>query len=201
VIIGILLAAGQARRFGSQKLLATLPNTAVSVVGRSAANLLAGVDGVIAVSAREERVMRALDAAGCEVVVNERAVDGMGTSIATGVRASKIAANDATRNEVTTNEVTSGWIIALGDMPYLDVKTIVQIKEALETGAEIVVPRVAGTRGHPVGFSATYRAALLALSGDRGAKSIIDANLARVSWLDIQDQGVLADIDIPADLR
>ncbi len=186
MIVGILLAAGQARRFGSQKLLATLPKSNHTVVAASAANLLAGVGRVIAVSARDERVMRALDDAGCELTVNERALDGMGTSIAVGVEAT---------------EAASGWIIALGDMPYLNVETIARIKYALEAGAEIVVPRLAGLRGHPVGFSATHRAALLALNGDRGAKSIIEAHLSKLHWLDTDDRGVLADVDTPADLR
>jgi molybdenum cofactor cytidylyltransferase len=186
VIVAILLAAGQAKRFGSQKLLATLPKSGHTVIETSAANLLAGAGRVIAVTSRDERLMRALDRAGCEVIVNERASEGMATSIVAGVGASMDA---------------SGWLIALGDMPYVEYATISRVKTALEEGADIAVPRHRSQRGHPVGFSAKYRDALLALSGDKGAKSIIDTHTQDIVWVGTTDPGVLADVDTPEDLH
>lgn len=186
MIVAILLAAGQARRFGSQKLLAPLPLSGKSVIETAAANLLAGAGRVIAVTARDERLMHVLEQAGCEVVVNDRAREGMATSIIAGVRASEDA---------------SGWLIALGDMPYVEAATIGKVKAALEEGADIAVPRHRSQRGHPVGFSAKYRQALCALTGDKGAKAIIDVNLTTVTWVGTTDSGVLVDIDTPEDVR
>jgi molybdenum cofactor cytidylyltransferase len=186
MIVGIMLAAGQARRFGSQKLLAAMPKSGQSVIATTAANLLAGAGRVIAVTARDERLMRVLDHAGCQIVINDHANEGMATSIVAGIRASMDA---------------SGWLIALGDMPYVEYATISKVKTALEEGADIAVPRHRSQRGHPVGFSAKYRDQLLALTGDKGAKSIIDAHAQSIVWVGTTDPGVLVDIDTPEDLR
>jgi molybdenum cofactor cytidylyltransferase len=185
LITGILLAGGQGTRFGSQKLLARLSDGRY-VVEASAANLLAAVGRVIAVTGRDERLMRALDDCGCQVVVNNRAAEGMGTSIGAGVGASLAA---------------EGWIIALGDMPFIEPATIKKIKLALEEGAAIVVPTHEGKRGHPVGFAREYGDALCALEGDAGAKVIIDTNIALARRVEVSDAGIFADIDVVDDLR
>jgi molybdenum cofactor cytidylyltransferase len=185
LITGILLAGGQGTRFGSQKLLARLSNGRY-VVEASAANLLAAVGRVIAVTGHDERLMRVLDDCGCQVVVNERAAEGMGTSIGAGVAASLTA---------------EGWIIALGDMPFIQPTTIGKIKLALEEGAAIVVPTHEGKRGHPVGFARQYGDALCALEGDAGAKAMIDVNIALTRMEEVGDVGIFADIDVVGDLK
>jgi molybdenum cofactor cytidylyltransferase len=185
LITGILLAGGQGTRFGSQKLLARLADGRY-VVEASATNLLAAVGRVIAVTGRDERLIRVLDDCGCQVVVNERAVEGMGTSIGAGVEASFAA---------------DGWIVALGDMPYIEVATIEKIKLVLEKGAVIAVPTHEGNRGHPVGFARQYGDALCALEGDAGAKGIVDANIALARMVEVSDAGIFADIDVVGDLK
>ncbi len=191
MITGILLAAGSARRFGSQKLLARLPDGR-TVVEASAANLLAAVGRVIAVTGRDERLMRLLDDCGCQVVLNEQAAEGMGTSIATGVHASTI-------------DNPEGWIIALGDMPYLRMETIRSVRDQLAANSGIVIPVHQQQRGHPVGFSREYGGALLGLRGDNGARAVVTAatadNPAALHLVVVEDAGALADIDTPADLR
>jgi molybdenum cofactor cytidylyltransferase len=185
LITGILLAAGKGTRFGSQKLLARLSDGRY-VVEASATNLLAAVGRVIAVTGRDERLMRVLDDCGCQVVVNERAGEGMGTSIGAGVAASLAA---------------DGWIIALGDMPFIESATIKKIRLALEEGAAIVVPTHQGRRGHPVGFARQYGDALCALEGDAGAKAIIESNIALARMIEVSDAGIFADIDVVGDLK
>jgi molybdenum cofactor cytidylyltransferase len=185
LITGILLAAGKGTRFGSQKLLARLKDGRY-VVEASATNLLAAVGRVIAVTGRDERLMRVLDDCGCQVVVNERTAEGMGTSIGAGVEASLAA---------------DGWIIALGDMPFIEPATIKKIKLALEEGAAIAVPTHEGKRGHPVGFARQYGDALCALEGDAGAKKIIDANIGLARMVEVSDAGIFADIDVVGDLK
>jgi molybdenum cofactor cytidylyltransferase len=185
LITGILLAAGKGTRFGSQKLLARLSDERY-VVEASAANLLAAVGRVIAVTGRDERLMRVLDDCGCQVVVNERAAEGMGTSIGAGVGASLAA---------------DGWIIALGDMPFIEPATIEKIKLTLEEGAAIALPTHEGRRGHPVGFARQYGDVLCALEGDAGAKAMIDANIALARMVEVNDVGIFADIDVVGDLK
>ena len=181
----ILLAAGFSRRFGSQKLLARLPDGRY-VVEAAANNLLAGAGSVIAVTGEDEQLMRVLGDCGCQVVVNADAEAGMGTSISAGVRTSADA---------------DGWLIALGDMPWIRPATIARVRDALLDDPGIVVPTFDGLRGHPVAFDRGFGDELMALRGDRGARSVVAAHSGRLTLLPVDDAGVLADIDIPDDLK
>ncbi|MEO8135570.1 MAG: NTP transferase domain-containing protein, partial [Betaproteobacteria bacterium] len=69
----------------------------------------------------------------------------------------------------------------------------------LRSGESLVVPRYRGERGHPVGFARVHFPALSQLTGDAGARAVI-AGAPRVAWLDVDDPGVMRDIDTPADL-
>lgn len=184
---GILLAAGAGRRFGpgSQKLLAILPDGS-TVVEAAAAHLREACDRVIAVARRDPRLLETLHAAGCEVIINERADEGMGTSIAVGVAASADA---------------DGWLIALADMPYIRPDTIRTILAADTADGNIVMPAFEGRRGHPVRFAPCHGPALRALEGDQGARSVVERNAHRLVIIETRDPGVLADVDTPADLR
>ena len=88
-IVGILLAAGSATRFGSDKLLYPLPDGQPIAVA-SARNLIAAVPRVIAVvRPHAPELEDALRAAGAEVTVCERAAEGMGVTLAHAVRAAE----------------------------------------------------------------------------------------------------------------
>ncbi|MCY7388518.1 MAG: nucleotidyltransferase family protein [Burkholderiales bacterium] len=185
MIACILLAAGSASRFGSQKLLARLPGGAM-VVEASIANLRAGFTGeVVAVTRSDPVLISVLEARGCRIVINDAADQGMGTSISAGVAA-------------TYN--LRGWMIALGDMPFIGVDTIAAVAKALREDARIAIPVMAGKRGHPVGFSARYRERLIALTGDRGARDIIRTDAEFVTEVHVDDAGIFSDIDTPLDL-
>lgn len=181
-IVGILLAAGRGSRFGGDKLLARLADgTPVGV--QAARNLRAALDQVVAVVRPEDgALMQALAAAGVRVEPCASAHEGMGASLAHAVRASADA---------------DGWIIALGDMPLIRPETISRLARALEQGAAIVAPSHGGERGHPVGFAAEFGPRLTLLSGDVGARDILRAERGRIVTLEVEDPGVLADIDTP----
>jgi molybdenum cofactor cytidylyltransferase len=57
-----------------------------------------------------------------------------------------------------------------------------------------------GERGHPVGFSAAHRDALMTLSGDEGARSLVAHGGVELVRIDVDDPGVLRDVDAPGDL-
>ena len=188
MITGILLAAGAATRFGSQKLLARLPDGR-RMVETSATNVLTACAGnVVAVTRRDDELIEVLESTGCRIVINEHAEQGMGTSIAVGVAASA----DAT-----------GWLIALGDMPWIRVDTVATLVDALREsgGTKIVVPVFSGQRGHPVGFTGNYRARLQSLTGDSGAREILKSNAKFVEEISVDDAGIFADVDTRADLE
>ncbi len=188
MITGILLAAGAATRFGSQKLLARLPDGR-RIIEASAMNLLTACAGnVVAVSRQDDELIEVLKSTGCRIVINEHADEGMATSIAAGVTASA----DAT-----------GWLIALGDMPWIRFDTVATLVDALResSGTKIVVPVFGGQRGHPVGFTGNYRARLESLSGDSGARDILKSDAIFVEEISVDDEGIIEDVDTPADLE
>lgn len=184
-LVGLLLAAGAATRFGSDKLRHPLPH-GVAVAVQAARHLMAEVPRVIAaVRPGADETARSLAAEGCEVVNCERAPEGMGASLACAVR----AAGEA-----------DGYLVALADMPFVRRTTIAAVREALERGALVAAPYWRARRGHPVGFSGALRAELEALAGDEGAKRVLEAHAQRLVKVPVGDPGVLRDIDRPADL-
>jgi molybdenum cofactor cytidylyltransferase len=66
-------------------------------------------------------------------------------------------------------------------------------------GAALVVPTFAGRRGHPVGFDGRFREHLLALSGDAGARAVLATQGSAVYQLEVDDPGVVQDVDTQAD--
>lgn len=184
-ITGILLAAGFSRRFGTDKLSEALPN-GERVAVRACRNLAAGVDRVIAVVRPGNETLAAyLQAAGADARVFADAGQGMGSSLAFAIKA---------------GPASSGWLIALADMPWIKPETIRKVADRLRGGADIVAPSYQGRRGHPVGFSGRFAQQLASLSGDSGAKALIQAHRELLRIIDCDDAGVVRDIDRPADL-
>jgi molybdenum cofactor cytidylyltransferase len=112
---------------------------------------------------------------------------GMGDCIAAAVRATP----DAT-----------GWLVLPADLPLIQPSTLVAVAESLEHH-DVVVPHFRGERGHPVGFDHVCESALRALKGAQGAQSVVKAEAAvdGVFDLEIDDEGILVDIDTLGDLR
>jgi len=203
-IVGILLAAGRGARFGGDKLLARArsdPNsrTSASAGGEGTVapfeaigvlafrKLQAVVPEVVAVVRPDAAALAAsLSAAGARIVRCANADDGMGASLACGVRSTKDAA---------------GWIVALGDMPWIEPSTIARVVAAIAEGAVVAAPFYEGRRGHPVGFGAACFEKLAALTGDDGAKSVVASSGDDLVRIDVDDAGTLRDVDRPADLR
>jgi molybdenum cofactor cytidylyltransferase len=186
--VGILLAAGRGRRFDPtgkrNKLLQQLPGGELVVVA-SARKLLAVLPNVIAVVPPDDGgVGAALRALGCDVTVCPGADSGMAASLVHGLRHSLPQAD--------------GWLVALGDMPYVEPGTIEALCTALESGAGIAAPVMHGRRGNPVAFGAQHLQALLALQGDQGARGILQSNPATEVF--VGDTGIFRDIDTDADL-
>jgi molybdenum cofactor cytidylyltransferase len=186
MIAGILLAAGAGTRFGGRKLLHPLPD-GVPVGLAALRNLTSALFPVVAVVRPGDDELRELLAAeGAEVVECAAAEYGMGHSLAAGVAHASAA---------------DGWVIALGDMPSIRPATIRAVAQALKEGSAAVVPVFAGERGHPVGFGRRFRPDLLALTGDAGARTILQADPSVVHRLVVDDPAVLQDIDTTEDAR
>lgn len=184
MIRGILLAGGASTRFGSQKLLHRLPSGR-TIGEQSAMHLVQGCGNVLAVVRPDsDELKKLLIGAGCEVLDTEDALQGMGSSLSAAVRAS----DDA-----------SGWVVALADMPFILPATIAAVHRRLTQGASIVIPVVEGERGHPVGFAFHWRDALSLLTGDAGARGVIQRHAKDVSEIAVKDPNIRRDVDKPSD--
>jgi molybdenum cofactor cytidylyltransferase len=191
-IVGILLAAGQGTRFGGAKLLAPLGNASPDVpattpLGVAAAtHLLAALpDSIAVVRPGDAQLAQRLCDAGLRIVECANADAGMGASLACGV----FATMDS-----------DGWVVALADMPWISPATIGAVANAVAGGADMAAPAYRGERGHPVGFARRHFASLAALTGDAGARSLIERSHDRLVLIDVHDPGVIRDVDTRRDL-
>ena len=186
MIQGILLAAGSGSRFGGGKLLHCLPDgTPIGIA--SLRNLRASLPEVLAVvRSGDDALRRLLEAEGIAVLICTDAHLGMARSLVCGI--------DASRN-------ADGWVIALGDMPFLLPQTIKTIAGHIAQTGRIAIPAYRGERGHPVGFGRRYLDELLKLQGDEGARSVIARQPRDLEIVDCDDRGILRDVDTPADLE
>jgi molybdenum cofactor cytidylyltransferase len=184
-IVGVLLAAGAGTRFGGGKLLHPLSDGA-ALAAHAARNLRAAIPDVIAVVRPGDFPLAdLLEQEGCEVTMCAESVRGMGYTLAHGVGSLREA---------------GGWIVALADMPRIRPATIEAVAAAVSAGATLAAPSYRGERGHPVGFSAKLRDELMALSGDAGARSVLERHRDEMRLIDCDDPGVLLDVDARADL-
>jgi molybdenum cofactor cytidylyltransferase len=184
-ILGLLLAAGSATRFGSDKLLHRLPH-GVPIAVQAARHLHSVIPVIHAVvKPATDDLARQLKDEGCQIVVCENAAEGMGASLACAVRAAGRA---------------DGYLVALADMPFVRTASIAAVRDALAAGASFAAPYWRARRGHPVGISGAFFDELLACRGDEGAKGLLKENETRLVKIPVGDPGVLRDIDTPGDL-
>lgn len=181
-MVGLLLAAGRSRRFGSDKLLQALPDGR-RVFEASREPLAAATDHTLTLIRPGPSALRQfLEQRGMAFLEVPEADAGMGATLAAGIRATPKA---------------RGWIVALADMPALGSQTVIQVRQALERGASIAAPWHAGRRGHPVGFSSRWYDALAVLDGDQGARGLLQAHPEAITRVEVNDGGCLLDIDTP----
>jgi molybdenum cofactor cytidylyltransferase len=185
MIVGLLLAAGGGTRFGSQKLLARAHGD--PIVATAARTLAPLVDRLIVVVGSDaQAVTDALAGIDATLVENPRWADGLSTSLQLGVGAAP--------------RETKAVIVALGDQPGIDPAVVRKvIARWRETGRPIVSTRYRGNRGHPVLLGCSVFGEVGAISGDVGARSLMERDASRVAFVDV-DRDAPPDVDTPDDL-
>jgi molybdenum cofactor cytidylyltransferase len=194
----VILAAGLGRRFGGLKMLHPMRN-GQTMIEQTIEQYQAAFSQIhIVVTDQDEDIKRCIinhaekaqkfeseKSKSFKIVECADSNQGMSRSLIAGVNATLDA---------------DGWMIGLGDMPYVASETIVDLTDNLRQ-SNIVVPRYRQQLGNPVGFGCLFKDQLLGLRGDRGGKSIIQQYSRRLKVLDTQDQGVVFDIDTPDRVR
>jgi molybdenum cofactor cytidylyltransferase len=185
LITAIVLAAGLSRRMGRAKLL--LPLEGHPVIRTTVARVLAsGIARVVVVTGPEPRGLKeALAGLTVMFAVNPSPESGQASSIRIGIKA--------------LPHETEAALIVLGDQPFLPADVIPSLLAAQRSAATpIVAPRYRDGRGNPVLFGREMFPELLELSGDQGARSIIERDPGRVTLVHF-DVPMPQDVDTPED--
>ena len=184
---GLILAAGESRRMGTPKALLRYRDESFldTLIGLFQARC-APVIVVLGAAAREVRAATTRAAA---FVENERWEGGQTSSMQCGLRAVPADAD--------------GVLLTLVDHPAVKMETIDALLDVDMAGRRppLRVPVYQGRNGHPIWFSRGLIREFLALEESGAARDVVRAHAAETEYLDVEDPGVLADIDDPAAYR
>lgn len=190
----IVLAAGASKRFGAHKLSQPLSIAGIEkpVLVHTVLQWLKVFDYCFLVMRPDDKqLLNAISALSASqrsqvrLIESAEAGAGMAFSLRKGVSASADA---------------PGWVIGLADMPWIPAEALQHVACSIQSGASLAAPFYQGERGHPVGFSRQWYAALMALEGDKGARAILQHS-DQLQRIDCDKAGVVRDIDTPADIR
>ncbi len=186
MIWAVILAAGESRRMGSQKLI--LPfgtNTVIEAIVKTA--LDSSVDETLVVlGAAEDDVRRILKSYPVRLTVNEDYRSGMLSSVQ--------AAFSALPLEV------AAAVVMLGDQPSIPVSVIEDILKAYrQTGRGIIIPVNEGRRGHPLLVDMKHRSMVLGLDPDEGLRHLVRSHPRDVLEVEVSTPAILKDLDEPQD--
>lgn len=182
----VILAAGASTRMGRPKL--AIPVRGVPIIRRVAEAALASRCGeaIVVLGAHAELYRSLLDGLAVRIVLNPDPSEGMGSSIRTGVAA--------------VSPEAAGAVILLADQPLVTAEVIDRLIEAaLAEGRRIAASEYRGAIVPPVCFHRDLFPELLALQGDRGARSVVLAHPQEVTMVPLSEPCAL-DVDTDADL-
>jgi molybdenum cofactor cytidylyltransferase len=183
---GIILSAGESSRMGRDKAL--LPYGGSTFLNHLISIFHPRVDPLIVVLGHHATGIAAslVPVGGLKIAINADYKRGMLTSLQAGLRA---VPGDA-----------SSVMFTLVDHPAVSGTTIDRlIEEFLASGQRLAIPRHAERRGHPVLLARGVAEEILALPLDSSAKDVIRGHRDETLFVDVDDPGVLRDIDLPAD--
>lgn len=183
--VALVLAAGRGKRFGSDKRLAQLPSGQTVLVA-TVERALTCFDQVHVVLRNDDEPRQLGLDSRVALIRAEYADEGMGASLAAGIGA--LADNPAV-----------AVAVLLGDMPWIEPRTLRQLCAQADS-ERILMPLHHGQRGHPVLFGRRFWPALLSANGDQGGRQVIADNPQACVRIEVDDRGVVRDIDLPGDL-
>jgi CTP:molybdopterin cytidylyltransferase MocA len=185
MIVGVVLAAGAGRRFGSPKQLADLDGEPLLQHAVDAMLAVPSLDGVVVVlGAAAEHIGAAVRFADAEPVVCADWQEGMAASLRCGVE----AAGDA------------DWVVVtLGDQPGITPEAIEAVVGALDPGVDAVRAEYRGEPGHPVALSRSLYGPVADLRGDVGARELLGSVAVRP--VEAAHLARPDDVDTPEDME
>jgi molybdenum cofactor cytidylyltransferase len=188
MISAVVLAAGESTRMGRCKQLLRVGGK--TMIEKVMENLQdSGVDEIVVVLGyMSEEVAEKLPKEGVKAVVNPRYREGQSTSMKAGLGA------------VDPN--VDAVIILLSDQPFIGPNVVDELIAGYQrTRAPIVVPTYKGRRGNPTLLDKALFAEVMGISGDTGARSVVERNGEDVLKVEVDEPGILFDIDTIEDLE
>mgnify|MGYP001223598139 FL=1 len=182
-VSGVVLAAGEAKRMGRQKLLLDFKGKPVLLWVLEAA-LSSDLSEVVCVVRERSEILREMGSHAERIhwVTNQNAHDGQSTSLVAGLEALSPRSGAA--------------LFLVGDQPFMDAQLINGIIRLYEKeGAPLVVPVFKGETRNPVLFARSLFPELLRLSGDRGAKGLVQKHESDAAFLEWGDESPFLDLD------
>jgi molybdenum cofactor cytidylyltransferase len=192
-LAGIILAAGESSRMGRPKALLPVPGQEPpeSFLDRMIGLLAAHSTPVIVVLGAHADAIRngAARASQATFVVNEQCRKGQLSSLQCGLRA--------------VPEEAAGVIFTPVDFPRVLAGTVAGVVAAFwgEYGSRLVIPRYRGRRGHPVCAARKFLPEFLGLPAEAQAREIIHRHAGEACYVDVDDPGILRDVDDPEAYR
>ncbi|MEA2198177.1 MAG: hypothetical protein QOJ25_2228 [Solirubrobacteraceae bacterium] len=185
MIAGLVLAAGEGRRFGGGKQLAELDGRPLLEHALEASERAGLEHRFVVLGAGADRIEATVEKHGHEVVLCPDWDEGMAASLRAGVKAARAAG-------------ASAILITLGDQPRVTTAAIKRILAARDSAGKAVRASYAGKPGHPTLLEDSLFDTLLALSGDEGARGVFDPAFTKLVPCD--DVADPTDVDVADDL-
>jgi len=177
MISAILLAAGQSKRMNGENKL-TKKIQGIPLIKLSVKNILtSSINELIVVLGHQKEIIeKHIDKSEkIKFVFNKNFESGMASSIKTGL------------NNLSEN--TEAFFICLGDMPLISHDIYNQLIKSKDK-KEIIVPTYKGQQGNPVLFNKSMKERIMNITGDIGAKKILELNKDKISNLEINNQNI-----------
>ncbi len=182
-----MLAAGESRRMGYPKPLLRIDG---ETFVEHLVHAMLGVVGrlIVVVGAHADRVRQAIPGdARITIAENPEWARGQLSSLKVGIRVLGAHCRAA--------------LVHLADHPTVRSETFRAIADVyVKGGSPIVVARYNGRRGHPVVFARELFPELEATPDSEGARKVVNADSRRLVYVDVDDPGVVLDLDTPEDL-
>lgn len=185
MINAIIMASGNSRRMGTNKLL--LKYKEKTIIEHSIENVIMCDFYSSVLVSQYEKILDFGRERTMKVVHNYNSEKGQSESIKLGI---------------LNSPKSNGYMFFTGDQPLMNVETIkLLMKSFKENKNLIIVPRYNEKSGNPVIFPRKYENELLALQGDNGGRSIINKHLESVKFLEVKNEWLLSDIDTEEDYK